>query len=397
MSVQKEKNNNSLDSYIHVCNYSIEGKKLFVDDDDYQSFFIFLKEYLCRTEFNNNKKTFSVRGKTFKGIPHQPKNYHNKVELIAYDLEPNHFHLVVREIVKGSIEKLIRSLSTRYVIYYNKKYQRRGSLFAGPYKSVQIKSNKEILLLTLFLHRESLNNHNGEFSSYKYYLEQKISQYLKKDIVLSYYKNPKNIYLKASSNYESFVENYKLDKDDLETLKRVVIEDISKTSQKHVTNLSYIKDSKISDEYDQKFIQKQKNTKSAAFFATSFALFFILLGFGIRNIESTKANFQNLANKPSPPSPAVSGLQTTGSELTETDSGSNPEEEEINKIIVRVQDASAIINIREKPTIESNVIGTAKDGDIFEFKSSYSDWYEISYKGTSAFISKMFAEKLKED
>ena len=54
------------------------------------------------------KKEFSIHGKTYKGIPHRNKNYFDSISLIAYDLKPNHFHLVLEQVSDGFVEKLMR-------------------------------------------------------------------------------------------------------------------------------------------------------------------------------------------------------------------------------------------------------------------------------------------------
>jgi len=119
-------------AYFHIYNTAIEERRLFNDPQDYDTFLSFLNEYLTTPPNpEETKKNFSVNGRVFRGVPHQPKNYFNEVELIAYSLLPNHFHLVVNPIRKNSLEKLIRSLCTRYAIYYNKKqpYITRSCLY----------------------------------------------------------------------------------------------------------------------------------------------------------------------------------------------------------------------------------------------------------------------------
>ena len=119
--------------YFHIYNKGVEEKIIFSDGEDYRVFLRFLEEYLTTPQDpENTKKTFQIHGRTFRGTPHQPKNYFNAVELVAYSLMPNHFHLALSQVTKGSVENFIRSLCTRYSIYFNKKYTHSGPLFAGP-------------------------------------------------------------------------------------------------------------------------------------------------------------------------------------------------------------------------------------------------------------------------
>lgn len=123
-----------------------------------------------------------VKGHSFHGVPHQPKNYVNAVELIAYALTPNRFDLVLRQINKNSVEKFMRSLSTRYSIYFNKKNHRTGVVFAGPYKSEEIKNGGELLSLTRTFHS------TGVYSSLPDYLGQREASWVKPRVVLYYFE-----------------------------------------------------------------------------------------------------------------------------------------------------------------------------------------------------------------
>src|SRR3990167_10261433 len=126
--------------YLHIYNKGIENRAIFNDKQDFHVFVGFLEEYLSTPKDAEATKTvFQVHGKTFKGTPHQPKNYFNKIELIAYSLMPSHFHLLVNLKQKDALQGFIRSLCTRYSMYFNKKHQRTGSLFQGPYKSILIR------------------------------------------------------------------------------------------------------------------------------------------------------------------------------------------------------------------------------------------------------------------
>ena len=124
---------NESGSFCHIYNKGVESKVVFNDKKDYEVFLGFIKEYLSiPIDPKNNKKEFTVNGRVFRGVPHQPKNYFNKIELVAYRLSPASFNLLLHQITKGSIESFVRSLCTRYSIYFNKKYQRTGTLFERP-------------------------------------------------------------------------------------------------------------------------------------------------------------------------------------------------------------------------------------------------------------------------
>lgn len=109
-------------SYYHVYNRGVEKRKIFLDDQDYKVFLKYLKESLTEPPPPEKiEKTFTLQGASFKGIPRMPKNYYQRVDLIAYCLMPNHFHLLIRQSEKRLLESFMRSVSTRYSMYFNKK------------------------------------------------------------------------------------------------------------------------------------------------------------------------------------------------------------------------------------------------------------------------------------
>jgi putative transposase len=62
-----------------------------------------------------------------------------KIELLAYCLMPNHFHLFVRQMTdEYSISFFISSLLNSYTKGINKSFERTGTLFEGKVKSKQI-------------------------------------------------------------------------------------------------------------------------------------------------------------------------------------------------------------------------------------------------------------------
>ena len=62
-----------------------------------------------------------------------------EIELLAYCLMPNHFHLFVRQLKEEfSITEFISALLNSYTKSINKNYKRSGTLFEGKTKSKQI-------------------------------------------------------------------------------------------------------------------------------------------------------------------------------------------------------------------------------------------------------------------
>lgn len=205
--------------YYHIYNRGVEKRTIFEDEQDYKVFLKNLKESLSPPpDPKEMLKSFSLRGTTYKGIPRPPKNFFKQVELLAYCLMPNHFHLLIKQIEEGSMESFMRSLATRYSMYFNKKNKRVGSLFQGIYKASMIDNDNYLLHLSRYIHlnpSENTNDLASTYSSYADYLGLRKTDWIKTDEILSFFNNAKMDSLRSTNTYKDFVENYKTNEEQL--------------------------------------------------------------------------------------------------------------------------------------------------------------------------------------
>lgn len=197
----------------HIYNRGVEKRIIFEGEQDYKVFLKNLKEYLSPTSETRLKTTFLISGQSYTGAKRQPKNYYEQLELLAYCLMPNHFHLIVK-VDKGiTLNKFMQSLSTRYSMYFNKKYKRVGSLFQDRYKAVLIKEEVYLLHLSRYIHlnpAEYLQNIVNAYSSYGEYLGLRKTDWIKPDIILSYFNQAALPDFKKFNSYKKFVEKYSI-------------------------------------------------------------------------------------------------------------------------------------------------------------------------------------------
>lgn len=337
-------------TYCHVYNKGIENRTIFADEADYHVFLSFLEEYLSAPKSHeNNKKDFIINGRVFRGVPHQPKNYFNKVELIAYSLKPDHFHLLLHQKTQKSLQAFIRSLCTRYSIYFNKKYNRTGTLFDGPYKSAQVNDEKGLLLLTHYLHKAS------DYSSYPEYLGHRETPWVNTKIVLSKMGN--------KDDYKQYIETYEPNQEENDLLDEITIEKVDQHLERS----------------DLEEIVLKPWSRIPELLVAS-TIFVLLLGFGLKNVTSVTKNQEisqsTLGTKAISASPTPSAMPNPKTMLT-----------------VRITDTTAPVNIRRSPTTGSEKIDEAHGGDVFEFVSKNSDWYEVKLPdGSTGFIFSKYIE-----
>jgi len=73
-------------------------------------------------------------------------------DLYAYCLMENHAHLLIKEGTE-SIEQIMKRIGTRYVIRYNRKYQRSGHLFQDRFKSEVVEDDGYFLTVLRYIHQ----------------------------------------------------------------------------------------------------------------------------------------------------------------------------------------------------------------------------------------------------
>lgn len=133
-------------------------------------------------------------------------NQKELVRIFAYCLMPNHFHLLIQQLIDGGITNFLSNLTNSYTRYFNTKYERVGSLFQGPFKAKLVATDEYLLQLSKYIHRNpySLSQWQNKiypYSSYRLYLSPEKNSFCDTDFILSYFStaNPK-------SSYKSFVE-----------------------------------------------------------------------------------------------------------------------------------------------------------------------------------------------
>lgn len=190
----------------HVYNRGVEKRDIYVDHQDYVVFLSYLREYLCPDGVP-----------TLKIFPSRKlKNYSATITLLSYCLMPNHFHLQIRQSNRMAMASFMRSLLTRYSMYFNRKYHRVGCLFQGNYKAVMITSDDQMVYLSRYIHRNPASNdldvltsgldlevlRRYRYSSLRNYLGEIKQSWVKCDEILEIFSKTEEGF-----SYESFVSN----------------------------------------------------------------------------------------------------------------------------------------------------------------------------------------------
>ncbi len=76
----------------------------------------------------------------------------DEVEIFAYVVMGNHYNLVLRS-QQEPLGKAMQRINTRYSVYYNRKNDRTGHVFEGPYKASLVDDERYLLALIRYIHR----------------------------------------------------------------------------------------------------------------------------------------------------------------------------------------------------------------------------------------------------
>lgn len=202
------------DGRYHVYNRGVEKRKIFEDEKDYSVFLSYLKEYVSPQPRKPKLVTITFEDTVFRGVPRRPKNYSKDIEILAFCLMPNHFHLLVKQKSGKKLKEFIHSLLLRYSMYFNKRHDRVGPLFQGRFKAVLVNEEPYLLHLSRYIHlnpSEDTKGLVGVYSSYSQYLGKTKAGWVKPDFILSYFNRATKDFLKGTNTYQNFVEKFKKD------------------------------------------------------------------------------------------------------------------------------------------------------------------------------------------
>jgi putative transposase len=137
----------------HVINRGVDGRKIFMDSQDYARFVHDLYEFndtAPALEFHHATSRTTNVGRTTSYIRKR------LVDIHGWELMKNHYHLLLSERVDGGITLFLRKMSG-YARYFNERHGRRGTLLQGRTKKVLIEHHEHFLYILHYIHLNSLD------------------------------------------------------------------------------------------------------------------------------------------------------------------------------------------------------------------------------------------------
>ncbi len=196
--------------YYHIYNRGVDKREIFQDDKDRNRF---MGEIV---HFNNTNQIFNLGQNMNRGSASiQAVESEKIVSIMCFCMMSNHFHLILKQNIDDGIARFMHKLGTGYTMYFNKKYDRSGSLFEGKFKAKFIESDEYMVHLSKYIHLnpvkmiqadfydEGIKNikeaekylENYKWSSYLDYIgKREISNLIDKKVILGYFNNKADKY-----------------------------------------------------------------------------------------------------------------------------------------------------------------------------------------------------------
>jgi len=132
--------------YYHIYNRGVDKRDVFLSNSDYSRFLLAMK-------LLNYKQDGLMHKWRDYNITYPQKDFHeflvshvengkNLVEIVAYCLNSNHYHFILKQSCENNgIKIFMQRLGNSYTKYFNDKNERSGALFQGRFRSARIEPN----------------------------------------------------------------------------------------------------------------------------------------------------------------------------------------------------------------------------------------------------------------
>ena len=186
------------ETYYHVYARGASKQPIYRDAEDYAFFLQLFARYLSPEQQKNTD-----------GVPYP--HFRGSIELLAYCLMGNHFHLFVYQKEQGALSDLMKSVLASYTRYFNRKYRRSGSLFESRYKASPITNDAYLIHISRYIHLNPRSWRLYPYSSIRDYRGKTSTEWLQPQKILSLFSD--------SEAYTEFLADYEDHRDQLAALK----------------------------------------------------------------------------------------------------------------------------------------------------------------------------------
>jgi len=211
--------------FYHIFNRTIANEVVFNNKHH-------LNRVLSLTNFYRFKVPLSYS--KFQNLPKQEKEkilsviYRSSplVEIYSFAFMPNHYHFLIRQLEDNGIEYFVSNLQNSFAKFYNKKFNRKGSLFCHSFERVRIETEEQFIHVSRYIHLNPVTSYlikleelDGYlFTSFPAYVGKGLFSFINTELILNHFK--------TSQRYKEFVYNQSDYQKKLREIRHLLIESI---------------------------------------------------------------------------------------------------------------------------------------------------------------------------
>ena len=202
----------------HIFNKSISSYGILKNLDNAQRFLNTFEYYNNYLEIKSYSQSIRTKKFEYKNIIYPIEN--SLCKILSYCVMPDHYHFLLKILKNNSFSKFMSDVENSFTRYFNIKFGRKGPLWQNSFKSVEIRSNEQLLHVSRYIHLNPTTNRLVDrpedwiFSSYKDFITDKK---LLNDFM-------KEISIDDIDDYKKFVENNIEYQRDLKHIKKLLFE-----------------------------------------------------------------------------------------------------------------------------------------------------------------------------
>lgn len=215
------------DQIYHTFNRGVARLPIFTSIKHYSRFLQLINYY----RFANTPVSYSQLTKLSLETRQQildklQKENSTQVEILAFCLMDNHYHLLLRQILDKGIVNFMANVQNSYVKYLNINEGRIGPLFQSAFKAKRIETNEQLLHVSRYIHLNPCTSFVVKIDNLAEYQWSSLPDYLNVN-------TPKHIFInsepvlgqfKNKSSYKEFVYDQAEYQQELSLIKHLTFE-----------------------------------------------------------------------------------------------------------------------------------------------------------------------------
>src|SRR3989344_866730 len=148
-------------TFAHICARGTRRLPIEHDDQD-RWHFLELLYYVNHTESRRNlfrqlkelKEEQNTKAAFFWPPMWEPRT--PIVNIVAYALVENHFHLLLEQRQENGIPRFMQKIGIGMAKYYNQKYKTSGNLFQGKYRAKIVDTDEYLMYVSVYIHVKNI-------------------------------------------------------------------------------------------------------------------------------------------------------------------------------------------------------------------------------------------------